>query len=261
MISITSAQLDAFLLAWIFPMVRTLAMLYAAPIFTNRALSRRLRLAIGLAIGFAVAQAVPASPNIAPGSYLGLGILLQQILIGSAMGLCVRAFFAATDVAGEIIGLEMGLSFASFFDPQSEGQTVVVGQFLGLITSLIFLALNGHLILVEALVRSFEWLPVGQGFQEKGWLAIAHLGGAIFSLGVVIALPVVAALLIANISLAVLTRAAPQLNLFSLGFPITVSLGIILLYVALRGFAPVVENLVEQAFATLDMIIRTGAGR
>ena len=257
MINLTSAQLDAWLLAWVFPMARTLGFIGLAPVFGYQGISRRIRLLVGLAIGFAVGQAIPTPPALLPGSYIGLAVFAQQILIGAGLGLAVRAVFAVTDVAGEIIGLEMGLSFASFFDPQSDASTVVISQILGIVTTLLFLSMNGHLLLIEALVKSFEWIPISpRPVSANGWLAIAKIGSVIFALGLMMALPVVAALLIANIALAVLTRAAPQRNLFSLGFPITVSLGIGLLTVAMKSFAPLAQQVFAPAFSSLDGVMR-----
>ncbi|NTV10848.1 MAG: flagellar biosynthetic protein FliR, partial [Zoogloea sp.] len=160
MISFTSAQLDALLTAIVFPMARILGMVSAAPIFSNRALPTRIRLFAGLAIGIAVVPALPAAPAIAAGSWIGMVILAQQALIGIAIGFTMRVIFAAVDFAGTLMGMQMGLSFASFYDPQSGGQTPVLSEFIGLLASLTFLAMNGHLLMIDVLVRTFEWLPV-----------------------------------------------------------------------------------------------------
>jgi flagellar biosynthetic protein FliR len=261
MLSITSAQLDALLLAYVFPLVRVMAFLGAAPIFNNIAVPRRVKLIVALAVGFAVASALPRQTLAAPGSYVGLAILGQQILIGAGMGFAMRVVFATLDVAGELIGLQMGLSFATFFDPQSQGQTSVVAQIIGLIVSLLFLALNGHLMLIEVLARSFEWLPISANpVHAQGWILLARSGSLLFATGLLLALPVVAALLITNIALAVLTRAAPQLNLFAVGFPITSTVGIAVIWLTMPTLANVLESIFDQGFEAMAMLVRVWAG-
>jgi flagellar biosynthetic protein FliR len=261
MLSITSAQLDALLLTYVFPLVRVMSFLAAAPIFNNIALPSRVKLIVALAVGFAVASSLPAQDMAVPGSYVGLAILGQQILIGAGMGFAMRVVFATLDVAGELIGLQMGLSFATFFDPQSESQTSVVAEIIGIIVSLIFLALNGHLMLIEVLARSFEWLPISANpVHAEGWIMLARSGSVVFGTGLLLALPVVAALLITNISLAVLTRAAPQLNLFAVGFPITSTVGIAVIWLTLPALANVLEQIFDQGFESMAMLVRVWAG-
>ena len=160
MISISSAQLDTWLALFIFPLSRILGLLATAPVFNNAALPARMRLIAGLAITMALAPALPPLPALPASSWLGLVVLGQQILIGILLGFALRIAFAAVDVAGELIGLQMGLSFATFFDPTSGGQTPVVAEFLGLLTALVFLAMNGHLLALSVLAESFTLLPI-----------------------------------------------------------------------------------------------------
>ena len=177
------------------------------------------------------------------------------------MGFTMRVIFSTLDVAGELIGLQMGLSFATFFDPQSAGSTSVVAQIFGLIIALIFLALNGHLMLIEVLSRSFEWLPISiNPVHAEGWLMLARTGSVLFATGLLLALPVVVALLITNIALAVLTRAAPQLNLFAVGFPITSTVGIAIIWLTLPALANVLERIFDEGFESMAMLVRVWAG-
>jgi flagellar biosynthesis protein FliR len=262
MLTVSSAQLSALLVTWLFPLFRVLGLMAVAPLFGNQAVPRRIRLMIGLAVTFAIVQSLPPPPaDLDPGSYVGMAALAMQTLIGIGMGMVMRVIFAATDVAGEIIGLEMGLSFATFFDPQSQGQTSVIAEFLGLITSLVFLSLNGHLLIIDVLARSFEWLPVSaRPLAAGGWMALVNTGMTMFAAGLLISLPIVAALLITNIALGVLTRAAPQLNIFSLGFPITCTVGFVLLLVSLNVMSPVLQTLFDRGFDLLAMVLKAWAG-
>jgi len=258
MLSITSAQLDAWVNGLMLPLARLLGLIAAAPVFSNRAIPVRVRLAIGLAVAMAVLPVLPAMPRVPPDSALALAMLAQQAFIGIAVGFMMRLMFAAIDVAGEMIGLQMGLSFAVFFNPQTGGQTAVITDFLGLLTMLIFLALDGHLMLINVLVMSFEWLPVGSdpSGRAEAWSLIVRYASVMFASGLLLALPMVAALLITNIALGVLTRAAPQLNLFAVGFPVTLSIGFAVLLLSLTSFAPVAQSIFERGFLAIDELLR-----
>ncbi|ATE59417.1 flagellar biosynthetic protein FliR [Thauera sinica] len=256
MLSVTAAQLDAWLAALMFPLARLLGLFSSAPVFSNRGVSMRVRLAIGLAVTVALLPAMPPMPAVPPGSGPGLAIFVQQIFIGIAIGFMMRIVFAAVDMAGALIGMQMGLSFAVFFDPEAGGQTAVMSDFLGLVTTLLFLSVNGHLLLIDVTVRSFEWLPVGAGtVRSSGWGHVARTGATVFAAGLLLALPIVAVLLVANIALGVLTRAAPQLNLFAVGFPITLTAGFVSLMLVFANFAPVLQSLFERGLDTIASML------
>ena len=258
MISVSTAQLDAWLAAMMFPLARVLGMIGAAPLFSNGSVPVRVRLSLGLAIALAVLPTLPPMPQLAPGSGLGLAVMVQQILIGIGLGFVMRIVLAAVIMTGELIGLQMGLSFATFFDPQSGGQTAVMSQFLNLLATLLFLALKGHLLMIDVLVRSFEWLPVStQPLHGGGWMVIARLGALLFSAGLLLALPLVATLLITNIAMGVLTRAAPQLNLFAIGFPVTLSAGFLVLLLSLDSFAPVLQHFFGLGFDAMAELAKS----
>ena len=257
MLSVTSAQLEGWLALLAYPMARILGFLGAAPVFGNNAVPRRIKLMVGLAVTLGLMPVVPSVPQAALDSWSGLLLIVQQTLIGIAMGLVLRVVFAALDLMGEIISLQMGLSFATFFDPVAGGQTAVVGEFLILLATLVFLSLNGHLLMIDALARSFEWLPVSATLPHRGgWMILVRFGASIFASGLLMALPVVTALLITNIALGVLTRAAPQLNLFAIGFPITLTVGFGVLLLTLGHLAPLLQHFYDVGFATLADLLR-----
>lgn len=257
MLSVTSAQLEGWLALLAYPMARILGFLGAAPVFGNNAVPRRIKLMVGLAVTLGLMPVVPSVPQAALDSWSGLLLIVQQTLIGIAMGLVLRVVFAALDLMGEIISLQMGLSFATFFDPVAGGQTAVVGEFLTLLATLVLLSLNGHLLMLDALARSFEWLPVSATLPHRGgWMILVRFGASIFASGLLMALPVVTALLITNIALGVLTRAAPQLNLFAIGFPITLTVGFGVLLLTLGHLAPLLQHFYDVGFATLADLLR-----
>jgi len=256
MLSVTAAQLDAWLAALMFPLGRLLGLFTSAPIFANRGVPMRIRLATGIAVALAVLPVMPPMPEVPPNSGLGLVIFGQQVFIGIAMGFMMRIVFAAVDMAGALIGMQMGLSFAIFFDPDAGGQTAVLSDFLNLLATLLFLAANGHLVLLEIMVRSFEWLPVSvELIRADGWAFIARTGVTVFTAGLLLAMPIIGMLLVANISLGVLTRAAPRLNLFAVGFPVTLTAGFVGLLWLMTNFAPVLQSLFERGFDSISMLL------
>ena len=252
MLSITTTQIDAWIVAFAYPLVRILAFIAAAPLWSTAGIPRRTRLILGIGITIALAPALPAMPVVAPASLTGLWILAQQMLIGIGMGFAARIVFSAVDMAGEFIGAQMGLGFATAYDPLNSSQTPVISEFISLIGLLLFLSLNGHLMYVATLAQSFYAIPVGPNPLGAGsWLNLAELGSKIFSAGLLLALPVVIALMITNTALAVLTRAAPQLNIFSLGFPLTLIGGFIALAISMNYLAIPLQELYEFALSAL----------
>jgi flagellar biosynthetic protein FliR len=262
MISVTSTQLDAWLAMFVFPLARVLALIAVVPVFSNVSLPERIKLVFGIVVTLAIIPALPPMPAIQAGSWLGLAILAEQITIGMLIGFALRIAFAAVDVAGQLIGLQMGLSFAVFYDPTSASQAPVVSEFLALLGTLLFLAVNGHLLTLSLLAQSFTLLPVTATpfFAAKSMLTLLAWSTTMFAAGVLLALPLIAALLIANIAMGVLSRVAPQLNLFAIGFPVTIVAGFTVIAISLPYFASALQNLFEQSFMAMTTIMKAAAG-
>ena len=244
MLSLSLGQMELWLSAIFWPFARLLALFMSAPVLSHRAIPARVKIGLALTIAFIVA---PSSSEPPPGIFSAGAplLLLQQTLVGVMMGFAVKVVFAAVDLAGNVIGLQMGLSFASFIDPVNSNQTPLVGSFLNLLTTLLFLALDGHLVMIAATTRSFELAPIStRFFTGIGWERLLALGSGMFQLGLQISLPVLATMLVINITLGVMSRAAPQLNLFSVGFPLTALTGIVL-------FAVFLPNLITALSAAL----------
>ncbi|MHB1077028.1 flagellar biosynthetic protein FliR [Thiobacillus sp.] len=257
MISLTDAQLNAWLISFIWPLTRILGLIMLAPVFGHSSVPRRVKIGLGVFIALIIAPTLPPMPDVGLGSWYGLFILIQQLLIGMAIGFIMRVVFAAVEAAGEIVGLQMGLGFASFFDPQSAGQTIVISQFFNLLASLLFLAVNAHLLLLGILVESFKSLPISpQPLSAAGFYSVANYGSVVFSVGLQLALPLIAILLMTNLALGILTRSAPQLNIFAIGFPITLGVGLIALDISLPYFTPQFEHMFRNGFAATTAVIR-----
>lgn len=248
MLTITTAQINAWIAAFAYPIARILAFIATAPVWSSTGVPRRARLMLGLALSIAIAPALPPMPAVPPGTLAGLAIVAQQMLVGLAMGVAAKIVFSAIDVAGELVAAQMGLGFATFYDPVNASQTPVIGELINLVAFLLFFSFNGHLIYVATLAESFQVIPVGNSVLGYGsWLNIAELGAKIFAMGLLLSLPIVVALMVTNLALAVLTRAAPQLNIFALGFPLTLMGGFITLLACMNYLATPLQELFEIA--------------
>jgi len=260
MITLTSAELNTWIAAFLWPLTRIIGLISAAPLFGNVSVPASVKIVLGVFIAMIISPTVPAMPAMDPMSLAGLLILMQQLLIGLAMGFAMRIVFSCAEVAGELAGMTMGLGFASFFDPQSQGHTSAISQFLSLLTLMIYLATDLHLALLSALADSFQTLPISSGAMGiQAFHDLGLFGGKIFSAGVQLSLPIIAALLITNLALGILTRAAPQLNLFGIGFPITIGVGFIMIAVSLPYMATPLDHMFQEGMDTIRQIGSTNA--
>lgn len=252
MFSITTEQLNGWLSSLIWPLARILAILASTPLLGSSSIPTQTKLGLAVLLAVLIAPVLPPLPQIDPGSGIGLIVLMQQIIIGLAMGFSMRIVFSAVEMAGEITGLQMGLGFATFFDPQQSGQVQLVGRFYGLLATLMFLAIDGHLQIIAILAHSFTTLPVGtEGMSTTSFTALVSWGIKIFTLGLHLALPVLTALLITNLALGILTRAAPQLNIFAVGFPLTLGIGLLVMSWALPYFTPLLDQIFQESFSIM----------
>src|SRR5450830_208751 len=262
MLTLTSAELNAWLAALLWPLSRILGLIAASPVFGNAAVPVSVKVAFGVVLAAIIAPALGTFPAVDPMSMQGFLILAQEMLIGLAMGFTMRVVFAAIEMAGEVSSLTMGLGFASFFDPNTAGRSSAVSQMLTLIATMAFLAMNAHLVLLEALAESFMTMPISATPMSAGApLELARWGGKIFSTGLQLSLPIVAALLITNVALGILTRAAPQLNLFGIGFPITLGVGLLVIAMTLPYLGMPIQNLFLDGIERARLMPRTWSQR
>jgi flagellar biosynthetic protein FliR len=247
MISFSSLQLEAWIGAFFWPFLRVLALLATAPGFSAIQLPVRTRVGLAVAIAVALAPALPAMPPVDLNSDMGLVLVLQQLIVGSVIGLSMSLLLSTVQIAGSIVGLQMGFSFSTLFDPVQGVEVTSMASFLNLIAMLMFLSLNGHLLMLATLVHSFTLVPVGPvlGLGAASWHALALLGSTLFSLGFALAAPALGVLLIGNLGLAALSKLAPQLNLFAIGFPMFFAAGFAAIYFLLPVLQFAVRHLVE----------------
>jgi flagellar biosynthetic protein FliR len=251
-ISITSAQMDAWIAQFIYPLTRILALAASAPVLSSAGMPRRVRLMLGLALAIAIIPILPPMPAVPPASGRGLWILAQQVLIGVGMGLSMRIVFTAIDMGSAIIAFQMGLGFANFYDPQNTSQTSVVSNFLTMIAMLLFIVMNGHLIYFAVIAQSFFAIPVSEApLRPESWSFLAQLGSRVFSTGLLLALPIVVMMMCTNLSLGILNRAAPQLHLFAIGFPVTLALGFISLGIIMSYLPVPLERIFNEGISAM----------
>lgn len=233
---------------FLWPMLRISALLLAAPLFSLDALTLRIRIMLALVVTFFVYPMVEW-PVIDPISANGLLQIVNQLFIGAMMGLMLQIAVAAIVVAGQTIAASMGLSMASMVDPNI-GNVPVISQFLVILGTLIFLGFGGHVIMISMIVDSFRTVPIGQFILgQVAFGKVVAWSGMMFLGGVLLALPVMISLLFINIGLGIVTRAAPTLNIFSVGFPASIAAGFIVLILSLESIGGRMQWLWMQAFS------------
>jgi len=255
MISVTSAQLSAWIATILFPLARILALIASSPVLGNKQIPIRVKVGLAMLITAIVAPTLSMPSGIEPASAQGLLILVQQILVGLAMGFTMRLIFTAVEMAGDLAGMQMGLGFASFYDPVNASYTPVIAQFLGILATLAFLSMNGHLYMLSALADSFQAFPISTAVPSAAaFRTLVEWGSTIFSHALQLSMPLIGALMITNLALGILTRSAPQLNIFAVGFPITITVGFVTLALSLTYLAPMLDHVVNEGVDVMQRI-------
>ncbi len=253
----TEQELLSLLASFIWPLIRISSMFISIPVFSVKALPAKIRMIASLLITLVIVPVLPEVPPVAIFSYQGFLVTIQQIVIGLSTGFVLQMVFAVMMVAGQAIAYSMGLGFASMVDPATGIQVPVIAQVFVISSSLMFLAVNGHLLLIEMLATSFTTLPIGIiGFSINDiWLIVAW-SSQMFSAGVLLSMPLMAALLFVNISFGVAARAAPQLQIFSVGFPITIMLGMVLIWISLANTLEGFSEVLTSGFGLISQLLR-----
>jgi len=252
MITLTAGQLEGWLSQLFWPFVRIGACFMVAPAFGALFVPARLRIVLAGAVALLVAPLIPHPQGIAAFSATGVVITIQQVIIGVALGFALQILFDAVAMGGQLLANSMGLSFAFNVDPARGTSTAALGQLYALLVMLTFLALDGHLALIEMLVEGFRTLPIGEaGLGSEGLWSLVSWGTQIFAGALAVALPGITALLIVNIAFGVMSRAAPAFNLFAVGFPISLVFGLVIVLVGLPALQSSFITLLGKAFVLL----------
>jgi flagellar biosynthetic protein FliR len=254
-ITLTTGQIEGWIAAWLWPFLRIGACLMVAPVFGAGQVPARARLVMAGAITVMVAPLLQ-QPDVPLFSGAGLVVTLQQMLVGVAIGFVLQIVFDALAMGGQLLANTMGLSFAFNVDPLRGTGAPVVGQFYTLVATLTFLALNGHLAVVQALVDGFATLPISlDGLAPEGFRQVALWGVQLFRGALMVALPGVTALLIVNLAFGVVSRAAPSLNLFAIGFPVTLIGGLLIILAGLPAMQSGFVRLMRETFGFASALL------
>ncbi|WET09119.1 MULTISPECIES: flagellar biosynthetic protein FliR [unclassified Pseudomonas] len=256
LLALTDTQISTWVASFILPLFRVTAVLMSMPVFGTTLVPRRIRLYFAVAITVALMPGLPPMPPVNALDLSALMLIAEQILIGSLLGFSLQLFFQAFVIAGQIISIQMGMGFASMVDPTNGVSAAVIGQFLTMLVTLLFLAMNGHLVVFEVLTESFTTLPVGSGLVVNHFWELVGRLSWVLGASLLLVLPAITALLVVNIAFGVMTRAAPQLNIFSIGFPLTLVLGMGIFWIGMADILNQYQPLATDALQFLRDLAR-----
>ena len=252
----TATQINAWVGGYMWPLFRIAAIVATAPVLGARYVPGRVKILLVLALTLIIAPNVNDVPVVDPISLPALAIIAQQLVIGAATGLLMAMVFSAFVVGGEIVATQMGLGFASVVDPQMGVQTPVISQFYVVLVSLVFVSLNGHLVIIRELADSFTTMPISaQGVDRDTFWHLVSWADHMFKGAVLMALPAITTLLIVNVALGIIMRAAPQFNILSIGFPVTLMIGFVVMLVTLPVIVPQFVQALEVGIQGVRQIL------
>jgi len=256
MLELTDTQIGTWVASFILPLFRVTAVLMTMPVFGTTLVPARVRLYFALAITVVIVPGLPPMPEVHALDLSALLLIAEQIIIGALFGLSLQLFFQIFVIAGQIVAIQMGMAFASMVDPANGVNVAVIGQFLTMLVTLLFLAINGHLVVFEVLTESFTTLPVGSGLLVNHFWDLVGRLSWVLGAALLLVLPAITALLVVNIAFGVMTRAAPQLNIFSIGFPLTLVLGLGIFWISLADILPHYHALASEALQWMRELAR-----
>jgi len=256
MLELSNEQIGAWVGSFLLPLFRIAAMLMFMPIIGTQLVSARVRLYLALAICLVIMPTLPPVPVIDAINLQAFIWIAQEILIGAMLGFVLQLFFQVFAIAGQIVAMQMGLGFASMVDPANGISVPVIGQVFMILVTLLFLAMNAHLVVFEVLSESFFTLPVGSGFLVDNYWEIANKLSWVLGAALLLVLPAITALLVVNLAFGVMTRAAPQLNIFSIGFPLTLVLGLVIVWIGMADILAQYQVYASEALQFLREMAR-----
>ena len=254
----SDAEIGGLLGTYLWPFIRIAALVMVAPIFSSNFVNARSRLLIALSISIVIVPSLPnVAPAISPLSGEGLLLVAHQILIGACMGFMLQLLFNAFIIAGQIIAMQMGLGFASMVDPQNGVTVPVISQFYLIFVTLVFISLDGHLILLQVLAESFITLPISPtGLPATSFRDVVSQASWMYASGVLVALPGIGSLMMVNLAFGILSRAAPQISPFSIGFPLSIILGFAIIFVTLPAVSHHLVNMSEHILKMIRLLVQ-----
>lgn len=256
MLELSGEQIGTWVSIFLLPLFRIASMLMLMPIIGTPLVPARVRLYLTLAIAVVLVPALPPIPAVEPLSLQALVLIAEQILIGAMLAFVLQLFFHLFIVSGQLLAMQLGLGFASMIDPANGISVPVIGQYFNTLVILLFLAMNGHLVALEILAESFTTLPIGTGLTPQHYWELAGKLGWVLGAGLLLVLPAITALLVVNLAFGLMTRAAPQLNIFSIGFPLTLVIGLVIVWIGLADLLSQYQVFATEALQLLRELVR-----
>jgi len=250
-------QLVAWTHSYYWPFLRLSALFLAAPIFSASSFPVRGRILLAVLVTALITPSLPNMPAVEPMSAAGLLLSGQQVVIGFAMGFILQMVFGAIVIGGQTLSMTMGLGFAMAVDPQNGVQVPVLSQLYVILATLIFLAIDGHLILIQVLVDSFTLLPIGlSGWSNDFGINVVLWASQMFLTALLLVLPALTAILLVNVAFGVITRAAPQLNIFAVGFPVTITAGFVFITLSMPSVFSRIVNMFDASLSQVLLVFQ-----
>lgn len=243
--------------SYIWPMVRLSGFVISLPVINSAVTPKKVRLLFIIYLAFIVAPSHPEWPSLLTFSMIDVLAVAQEFFIGVLMGFIIQFVFQAFVIGGQIVAMQAGLGFATMVDPASKASVPLISQFYLMLVTLVFLAVDGHLLMIEVVVNSFKIQPLGATTigVDTLWQLILF-SGWMFKGAILLSLPAIISLLVVSLSFGIMMKAAPQINIFSVGFPITLVLGIIIVYISLATVLPHIQMLLNEAITTAREMIQ-----
>lgn len=242
---------------YIWPMIRLSGFVLTLPVISSAVLPARIRLVFIVLLAVIVAPLHQEWPSLLSFTAIGVLAICQEFFIGLLMGFTIQIVFQSFILGGQVIAMQAGLGFATLVDPASKTSVPLVSQFYLMLVTLVFLLVDGHLLMIEYVVKSFDVQPLGMtkiGISTL-WQLISF-SAWMFKGAILLALPAIVSLLVVSLSFGIMMKAAPQINIFSVGFPLTLILGVIIVYVTTNGILPHIKMLLNEGITTAQEMIR-----
>lgn len=252
-----TSEITALIGAYIWSFARIGAMLMTAPVFSSKSVPIKVRVTLGMVCTLLIAPLLPDLPAVDFLSMESFLIMMNQVIIGALIGFILQFVFGVFVLAGQIFAMQTGLGFSMMNSPQDGVQTTVVGQMYVITTTLLFLAMHGHLFLIQMLLESFYKIPIGlNSINIQAFWLVVSWGSDFYKHALMVVMPAIGAMLMVNVSFGVMAKASPQLNPFSVGFMITIIFGFVIFYIALPSLYPYFVKLMEDGFGLIEKVIQ-----
>ncbi|WP_049721799.1 flagellar biosynthetic protein FliR [Gilvimarinus polysaccharolyticus] len=255
-LALSETALYQFIGQYLWPFIRIGAMFMAVPIIGARTVPARVRILLALLVTMLVSPMLASAPAI---ELLGVPAMLrvmQEVLVGLSLGFVFQVVLHIFVLSGQLVAMKMGLGFASMNDPSNGISVTVLSQFYLLLSTVLFLIFNGHLLVIDLVVRSFTSIPIGTGLGYDAIWMIVGMGSWMFSAALVFVLPLFTALLVINMAFGTMNRSAPQINVFTVGFPIALVFGLIFMWLSLTAFVPYFRSIFNAAAIFSEQLLR-----